>query len=104
MVEAIGEHLYGEGRITLPEVLGRLLRERGETLALAESCTGGLSAWLITSAAGASDYFDSAVVTYSYPPRRRGWMCHISCSSAPARSASRREHGRGCGSGTAGSA
>lgn len=73
MVEAIGEHLYGEGRITLPEVLGRLLRERGETLALAESCTGGLSAWLITSAAGASDYFDSAVVTYSYPSKE-AWL------------------------------
>lgn len=73
MVEAIGEHLYGEGRITLPEVLGRLLRERGETLALAESCTGGLSAWLVTSAAGASDYFDSAVVTYSYPSKE-AWL------------------------------
>lgn len=73
MAEAIGEHLYGEGRVSLPEVLGGLLRARGETLALAESCTGGLSAWLVTSVAGASDYFDSAVVTYSYPSKE-AWL------------------------------
>jgi nicotinamide-nucleotide amidase len=42
-----------------------LLRERGLTLALAESCTGGLLASRITSVAGSSAFFDRGLVTYS---------------------------------------
>jgi PncC family amidohydrolase len=44
---------------------GKLLRERGLTLALAESCTGGLIASLITDVPGSSDYFLTSLVTYS---------------------------------------
>jgi nicotinamide-nucleotide amidase len=46
------------------DVIDRL-RERGLTLALAESCTGGLIAGLITAIAGSSDVFDRGFVTYS---------------------------------------
>jgi len=42
-----------------------LYRERGLTMATAESCTGGLVAGLITSIAGSSDVFERGVVTYS---------------------------------------
>jgi len=49
----------------LSETLGRLLKEHGLTLALAESCTGGLVASLITDIPGSSEYFDSGVVSYS---------------------------------------
>jgi PncC family amidohydrolase len=45
---------------------GRLLKERGLTLALAESCTGGLIGSLITDVAGSSDYFLGSAVTYAY--------------------------------------
>lgn len=45
--------------------MGALLRERGLTLALAESCTGGLIASLITDVPGSSDYFLASLVTYS---------------------------------------
>jgi nicotinamide-nucleotide amidase len=45
--------------------VGDTLRERDETLAVAESCTGGLLASYITDVAGSSDYFDRGVVTYS---------------------------------------
>lgn len=45
--------------------VGETLRERGETLATAESCTGGLVASLLTDVPGSSDYFDRAFVTYS---------------------------------------
>lgn len=48
------------------ERIGDALREAGETIAVAESCTGGLIGSLLTDVAGSSDYFDRALVTYSY--------------------------------------
>jgi PncC family amidohydrolase len=45
--------------------LGELLRRRGWTVGLAESCTGGLIASLITDVAGSSDYFMGSAVTYA---------------------------------------
>ena len=48
------------------ERLGDALRDADETLAVAESCTGGLVGSLITDVPGSSDYFDRSVVTYSY--------------------------------------
>ena len=46
--------------------LGARFRERGLTLALAESCTGGLIGSLITDVPGSSDYFLGSAVTYAY--------------------------------------
>jgi competence/damage-inducible protein CinA-like protein len=57
--------IYGEGDDTLEMVVGRLLQERGEVLALAESCTGGLIAHLVTNVPGSSAYLDRSLVTYS---------------------------------------
>jgi nicotinamide-nucleotide amidase len=53
-----------EGK-SLEAALGDLLRDRGETLAAAESCTGGLIADQITDVAGSSDYFLLSAVTYA---------------------------------------
>ncbi len=61
----LGDLVYGEGNETFPAVIGRLLAEKKETLAGAESCTGGLLASLITDIPGSSRYFDRGVVTYS---------------------------------------
>ena len=61
----LGAVVYGEGDDTMEVVVGRLLRERGRTLAVAESCTGGLVAQKITSVAGSSDYFLGGVVAYA---------------------------------------
>jgi PncC family amidohydrolase len=51
--------------VRLEERLGAMLRERGLSLALAESCTGGLIASRVTDVPGSSSYFLSGIVTYS---------------------------------------
>jgi nicotinamide-nucleotide amidase len=61
----LGLYVYGEGDHTLEMVVGQLLTERGYSLALAESCTGGLIGHLITNVPGSSAYFDRSMVTYS---------------------------------------
>jgi nicotinamide-nucleotide amidase len=57
--------IYGEGDDSLEGVLGRMLRDRGMSLAIAESCTGGGIANRITNVPGASEYFVGGVITYS---------------------------------------
>ncbi|OLZ40518.1 damage-inducible protein CinA [Natrinema saccharevitans] len=55
----------------LPMAVGDVLRDREETLAVAESCTGGLIGAAITAVPGASDYFDAGLTTYAYGAKRR---------------------------------
>ncbi|SET27552.1 CinA family protein [Natrinema hispanicum] len=55
----------------LPMAVGDALRDREETLAVAESCTGGLIGAAITAVPGASDYFDAGLTTYAYDAKRR---------------------------------
>lgn len=61
----LGDHVYGEGFGSLPEHVGGLLSASGKTLAIAESCTGGLAAELVTRVPGSSRYFLGAAVTYA---------------------------------------
>jgi PncC family amidohydrolase len=51
---------------SLAQAIGELLQERGLTLAVAESCTGGLLAGYITDIPGSSAYFEGGVIAYSY--------------------------------------
>jgi nicotinamide-nucleotide amidase len=61
----LGEHLYATGDVGLEEAMGELLRERGLTLAVAESCTGGLIGHRITDVPGSSGYFLGGLVAYA---------------------------------------
>ncbi len=63
--ERLGDHLYAVGDEGLEETAGRLLRERGLTLAVAESCTGGLIGHRLTDVPGSSDYFLLGLIAYS---------------------------------------
>ena len=63
--EALGDYVYGTDDETLEEVVGRLLSEKKQTIAVAESCTGGLIGARITNVSGSSEYFERGVVTYS---------------------------------------
>jgi len=61
----LGDVVFGEEGDTLAAAVGELLRQRGQTLATAESCTGGLIGKLLTDAAGASDFYLGGVVSYA---------------------------------------
>ncbi len=63
--QKLGSHLLDKGDVTLEGVVGELLREKGATLAVAESCTGGLLGSRITDISGSSDYFNRGIVAYS---------------------------------------
>lgn len=62
--QELGTAIYAEGDTTLEATVGRLLQERGLTLATAESCTGGAIASQITSVPGSSSYYLGSVVAY----------------------------------------
>jgi nicotinamide-nucleotide amidase len=61
----LGSIVYGEGNETMESVVGRLLTERGLSVATAESCTGGLIAERMTDVPGSSAYFLGGIVAYS---------------------------------------
>ena len=65
IADALGMAVFATNGETLEEVVGAMLTESGKTLAVAESCTGGLIAMRITNTAGSSAYFLEGAVTYS---------------------------------------
>jgi nicotinamide-nucleotide amidase len=62
---ALGADCYGQDDDLLEAVVGRLLLERGWTVSLAESCTGGLLGNRLTNVAGSSRYVERGVIVYS---------------------------------------
>jgi len=61
----LGALVFATDDETMASVVGKLLRERGQTVATAESCTGGMVGQMITDVPSASDYFLGGVVAYS---------------------------------------
>jgi len=63
--ELLGDRIFSRNGDSLEAVVGQLLRARGATVAVAESCTGGMAAERITSIPGSSDYFSGGFIVYS---------------------------------------
>lgn len=61
----LGDYIYGVNEQTLEGIVASLLRKRKFTIALAESCTGGLVSHRLTNVPGSSNYFYSGITTYS---------------------------------------
>ena len=61
----VSAYVFATGEQTMEGVVGAMLKERGLTLSLAESCTGGLIGNLLTNVPGSSLYFAGGVVAYS---------------------------------------
>lgn len=71
ILDRLGEYYFGQDDATIESAVGEMLRERGATLALAESCTGGLLAKRLTDISGSSAYFEEGLITYSNESKER---------------------------------
>lgn len=68
---ALGKAVFSTNGETMEEIVGNRLKERGETVSVAESCTGGLIARRLTEIPGSSAYFMEGSVTYSYESKTK---------------------------------
>jgi nicotinamide-nucleotide amidase len=73
------EAVFGYENDSLPDVIGKLLKEERKTIGTVESLTSGLLAQQITSISGASDYFMGSLLTYSNDLKHR--LCGVSVDS-----------------------
>jgi nicotinamide-nucleotide amidase len=65
VLKLIGHHVFAIGNEEMEEVVGQRLLEKGMTISVAESCTGGQIGHRLTNVAGSSEYFQGGVVAYS---------------------------------------
>ncbi len=63
--EQIGDYIFSDSTGKMEAVVGKLLSDKKKTIAVAESCTGGLIGHKLTAVAGSSDYFLTSCVTYA---------------------------------------
>lgn len=66
-----GQFIYGYGEDPIEVVIGRMLSEKGMTISVAESCTGGYLSHMITSVPGSSAYFLGSIIPYAYDIKMR---------------------------------
>jgi nicotinamide-nucleotide amidase len=65
LADQLGDSVFTDQEEGLEEVVGRILRESGQSVATAESCTGGLMGKMLTDVPGSSEYYQGGVVCYS---------------------------------------
>ena len=71
VLEEIGDNVFSEDDTPMEAVVGKLLLKKNATLAVAESCTGGLISHLLTNVPGSSNYFVFSGVTYSNEAKQK---------------------------------
>jgi nicotinamide-nucleotide amidase len=71
IIEEIGDNVFSEDESSMEAVVGRLLLKENATIAVAESCTGGLISHLLTNVPGSSNYFLFSGVTYSNEAKQK---------------------------------
>ena len=71
--ERLGDAVYATGEVGLEEVVARALTAKRVSVAVAESCTGGLLGARLTNPPGASAFLDGGIITYSNGAKRR-WL------------------------------
>lgn len=71
LAAALGNAVFSTSGESMEEVIGKRLKELGETVSVAESCTGGLIGQRFTSVPGSSEYFVEGAVTYSNAAKMR---------------------------------
>jgi nicotinamide-nucleotide amidase len=76
LARRLPEAVFGYENDSLPDVIGRLLKNKRKTIGTVESLTSGLLAQQITSVSGASDYFMGSLLTYSNDLKHR--LCDVS--------------------------
>jgi len=100
--ERLGDAVYATGDATLEQVVARALTSKKVTVAVAESCTGGLLGNRLTNPPGASAYLDGGIIAYSNAAKRR-WLAvpadllerHGAVSAEAARSMAEAVQGQG---------
>lgn len=78
-------YAFARGAVTLAGALGQALQSRGLTMALAESCTGGLAGSLVTAESGSSAWFRGGVMSYANEAKRD--LCGVSQATLEAHGA-----------------
>ncbi len=71
VLEEMGDNVFSEDDTPMEAVVGKLLLKKNATLAVAESCTGGLISHLLTNVPGSSNYFVFSGVTYSNEAKQK---------------------------------
>lgn len=66
MIPRISSFVYGYDDDEIEKVIGDMLMAKNQTIAFAESCTGGYISHLITSVAGSSQYYKGSIISYDY--------------------------------------
>ena len=77
--DRFGEYIWGVDQENLPEKVSEFLKMHGETVATAESCTGGLLGYRLTEVGGSSDYYLGGVTCYSNESKMR--ECNVSAET-----------------------
>lgn len=70
ILKRVGEYCYGEGEDPLEVHVVRMLKKKGYTVALAESCTGGLATHLLTTIPGSSAVLKGGIICYSWSAKQ----------------------------------